>query len=218
MIGWFYEGFPKLAEYVENTKKAVLRDGYVVSKFGRIRYFPEFRSSKKAVIQEVYRQAINHPVQSSASDICLESLVCLSEDFEKNGMKSVVVGGVHDSIEIDVHPSEIRNAMKMAKYNLVERSNSAYPWMNGIPIEADFAIGRSWLGGVEYKPLDDDYTSFSIKGRERDIEDLLALLSMNYRADVSDVLKSTEAEKEEELFRGVYDAGPVLTGRLQIVW
>jgi uracil-DNA glycosylase family 4 len=210
---WFYEGFPKLREYVEKLKKEVKTFGYVRSPFGRYRFFPDFNSEDRAVIGEVERGAVNHPTQAGASDIALDSLTCLAEEMESLGMKSRVIGSVHDSIVVDAYPSEIKNVMKLLKKNLVERSNNVYDWLDGMPIAADFSCGESWVGSFDYST--EDYTSFQIKGREKDIERTLKLLYINYKVSLHSVQLSEE-EDIVEGFSGVYDAGKLIKAKLEI--
>lgn len=100
--------FPEVQSWQERTKQFATQHGYSISPFGRKRYIP-FLSGGGSDVQkrEAERQAINHPIQSGATDILLMGMVILHDIMTKHGMQTMMINTVHDSAVFDYHPDEL---------------------------------------------------------------------------------------------------------------
>ena len=139
-IAEYFQAIPGVKTWIKNTKKRARTDGYVKTPFGRIRHLPEIHSSERSLVEGAYREAVNTPIQSAASDITLLAMVELYDVFKKKDLESCIVGVVHDSIVINVRKAEreelpglVRGIMEGIKYS----------WIN-VPLVADVKMGRSW--------------------------------------------------------------------------
>ena len=99
---------------------------------------------------EAARQAINSPVQSFASDMCLLALVLLYREFKRRGLKSRLVGTVHDALNLVVPEEEVSVVVPLVR-EIME--NLPLERMFGVhldvPIIADVKLGRYWGDALE---------------------------------------------------------------------
>ena len=96
---------------------------------------------------------INYPVQGSAFHCLLWSLIEIQKEIEKRGMKTLIVGQIHDSIVADVPDEELEEYLTMAKEIMTERLPEAWDWINvPIDVEAEVTpVEGSWIQKEEVK-------------------------------------------------------------------
>lgn len=99
-------------------------------------------------------QVINYPVQGSAFHCLLWVLIRLQRWLTRKGMKSLIIGQVHDSIILDIWAPELPRIMRKVKMLVTEKLPQAWQWIN-VPmvVEAEIApVGASWFEkkGVEF--------------------------------------------------------------------
>ncbi len=148
--------FPGIARYIQKQEIDLRANEYVSSLFGRRRNLPNIKSGIQYVQQRAIRQAINAPVQSSASDMIICSLISLDEALESRGMESYIQATVHDSIEVIAEMSEIEEVCELLYVHMVEN-----PYMRnvlnvdlGVKIDVDVEVGHSF-GDGELVKFDD---------------------------------------------------------------
>jgi DNA polymerase I len=99
----FWEAFPRYYEWYQKTERQAITEGFVLNSLGRKRRWnlitPETRN-------EIMRQAVNSPLQSLASDLCLSSLIRLT-DLLRDRDLGYVLTTVHDSIEFEVRTDRL---------------------------------------------------------------------------------------------------------------
>ena len=201
LIDVYFEKRPALKKGIELSEKLAQEQGYLESFTGRRRLLPEVFSQDRDIVSRALRQAINFPIQSSASDMTLMSLVLIQERLQREGLRSKLVLTVHDSIIFDCHVDELLYVAEMAKEimeNIVELSREILPdldwdWLT-VPIRADLEAGFGWGHLVEFDP-----TTF---GDEEGEDDL-------YWKDDDGKLKFRAPVTEDELLESMlvkYDA------------
>lgn len=118
-----------------------------------------FRTHTGFWIEGVYRrnQVLNYPIQGSAFHCLLQSLVWLQEEIRRRGMKTLIVGQIHDSIIADVPPDEIQAYLTLARRVMTEQLPKRWKWINvPLEVEADVApVGKSWFHKEEWVKNDD---------------------------------------------------------------
>lgn len=134
-VALLYQVFPNSREWMVRTQEFAIKHGYVESAMGRKRRFPLIT---KENIEEVKRQAVNSPLQSFASDICLNSAKrFLDLDLDPNKIRLLM--SVHDSLVFEWRPEYrdefapiIKEIMELDKYD------SPVPW------EIELEYGPRW--------------------------------------------------------------------------
>jgi DNA polymerase-1 len=149
----FFEQFPRLLQWHARQRQLVTKYKRVESPLGRVRHLPDIDSPNKEVRAEAERQAINSPVQSFASDMALLSLVHITHEFERRGLRAHAIGTVHDAINFEIPDDELRIALPIIKDRM---ENLPLERMFGlsldVPIVADLKVGSRWGGATEITP------------------------------------------------------------------
>jgi DNA polymerase I-like protein with 3'-5' exonuclease and polymerase domains len=138
----FLRDYPRLDAWMKDLYATVPTRGYVDSPYGRRRRFPLYPKSR-GELGSIQRQAVNTPVQSAASDICLEAMVEMQEVLETLGEDgngrplAQVLFTVHDSICLEVEAGQVERVEEICRM-IMEKD-----W-NGVPLTVDFEFGKSW--------------------------------------------------------------------------
>jgi DNA polymerase-1 len=141
----FRKGFFNLycgySRYLENTKQSLIRDGYTVSHFGRVRRLPELKEYPKnsKEFKHAIKQGLNFNIQSFAASICKRTMIALyNERYE-------LVTQVHDSVIISLAIDSdlgynIKRIQEIAE-NIVTLK---------VPLKAEVKLLNSFDEGDEY--------------------------------------------------------------------
>ena len=152
MIEEFYKAYPILKSWQDKIVSQVTKSGVVVSPLGRMRRLPSavgdngYSRDRK----EALRQAINFPVQATASDLNVLFLSMLKEGLPKENLSGDVflIGSVHDSGIFLVRESQIENFLKYLERSLKNFYDRVKSWLREVPLEIKVSIGKRW-GSLE---------------------------------------------------------------------
>lgn len=139
LIDGYFASFPKVAQYMEQSKETARTKGYAETFFHRRRYLPDINSHNATVRNFAERNAINAPIQGSAADIIKIAMVRISRKFKTEGIKSKMILQVHDELNFSVLPEEKEKVQRI----VIEEMQNAYPL--NVPLVADCGWGANWL-------------------------------------------------------------------------
>ena len=139
LIDGYFASFPKVAQYMEQSKETARAKGYAETFFHRRRYLPDINSHNATVRNFAERNAINAPIQGSAADIIKIAMVRISRKFKAEGIKSKMILQVHDELNFSVLPEEKEKVQRI----VLEEMQNAYPL--NVPLVADCGWGANWL-------------------------------------------------------------------------
>lgn len=146
----YFDLFPDLQAWHNKQRRMVRKYGRVESPLGRIRHLPDIYSPEQGVAAEAERQAINSPVQSMASDMCLLSMNLIDKKFERHGIRGHTIGSVHDAVNFEIHKSCMAEALPIIQDTMEDLPLEKYFGVNiDIPIESDLKVGKHWGGATE---------------------------------------------------------------------
>lgn len=153
----FFSLYSGLLAWHNEVEDFVRRHGYIVSPLGRIRRLPDVHSPDRYLQYEAVRQAINSPVQATASDFTLAAMVILHSLLKHNEkLDAQVVGQVHDSILVECNEKTADEVAALIKEVMEERVPEWIAKQFGyhfpLPLAAEVAIGQKW--GQPEKVLD----------------------------------------------------------------
>jgi len=105
----YFRDFPKIKEYVERIRKAVRRDGYVSTLYGRKRFF-DLRnvSGNRFLESEIERMAINAIIQGTDADIMKRAMLAVSNAFDCDIVKPILQ--IHDEMIYEIKDSVLDEA------------------------------------------------------------------------------------------------------------
>ena len=97
----YLEKYPKIKEYMDNTKNIAVEKGYVETKFGRRRYVQNIKSQNYIIREQAKRIAMNAPIQGTAADITKIAMVKIEERIKKEKLDAKILLQVHDEIIVE---------------------------------------------------------------------------------------------------------------------
>lgn len=136
----FLADFDKLNDWIKSQHEFVAEHGYVETAFGRRRRFPVISRTN---ISEIQRQAVNSPIQGTASDFTLTALGRIVEGLDQGGLEENIIPliTVHDSLVFEVNPDYMQQLVRLAHYEMTQNIPID---LNGIPIQVDMERGPNY--------------------------------------------------------------------------
>ncbi len=137
-IDLYFERFPELKTFMEETKDFARQHGYVETLFGRKCYVPEIKSSNYNQRSFGERQAINAPLQGTAADIMKKAMIGIDRYFKAHDVKAKMLLQVHDELIFEVPDSDLESVSKIVK-EIMETVIEL-----DVPLIADVGVGQNW--------------------------------------------------------------------------
>jgi DNA polymerase-1 len=106
-IAKYFDRYPGVAQYMEQTRLEARENGYVETVFGRRLWLPEIKGSNGPRRQGAERAAINAPMQGTAADLIKLAMIAVEDWLEKEQLKTKMLLQVHDELVFDVPLDEI---------------------------------------------------------------------------------------------------------------
>jgi len=138
-IDAYFLRYPKVKEYIDLQIKKAQSEGFVTTLLGRRRYIPEINNKNMGLRQFAQRQAVNTPIQGTASDLIKLAMINISEQIQVKRLKAKMTLQIHDELVFDLPNSEL-NALT----GLVKDKMENVMKLN-VPIRIDMKTGINWL-------------------------------------------------------------------------
>jgi len=142
-IKTYFERFPGIRDYMEETKKFAHENGFVTTIFGRRIHYPEINTRNPSMRSFLERAAINAPIQGSAADIIRRAMVRMPAALEAANLSSArMLLQVHDELIFEVADAEVEQTIATVR-NVMERA--AEPAVKlSVPIHVDANAALNW--------------------------------------------------------------------------
>ena len=137
-INAYFTKFPEIRDYMEETKTAARKQGYVTTLFGRRITIPYIGEKNPNMRGFAERAAINAPIQGGAADIIKRAMIKLPGAFKAANLGALMLLQVHDELVFEVADSEIDKTAKLVK-SVMESAATL-----DIPLTVDVGSGPSW--------------------------------------------------------------------------
>lgn len=135
----YFERYPGVMQYMEDTRSAAAEQGYVETIFGRRLHLPEIKSRNGMRRKAAERAAINAPMQGTAADIIKKAMLLVDEWIESQGQGRVkLLMQVHDELVFEVQES----ALAEIESKVQELMESAAQL--DVPLIAEAGHGYNW--------------------------------------------------------------------------
>ncbi len=138
-IKLYFERYPRVKAYLEESVAAAKQNGYAKTMFERRRAMPELTSSDHNTRAFGERVAMNMPIQGAAADIIKLAMVRVSRLLEERNLKAKLILQVHDELIFDV-PKEETDEVVSLVHDCMEHVASLR-----VPLDADVKVGHSWF-------------------------------------------------------------------------
>jgi len=141
-IDRYFERFPGIRAYMDDTKASAREHGYVSTLFGRKTHLPEINSKNGAQRSFTERAAINAPIQGSAADIIRRAMIRMPEALEKAKLPATMLLQVHDELIFEVPKKQAEKTIKVVRRVM---EGAAAPAVNlSVPLVVDANAALSW--------------------------------------------------------------------------
>lgn len=153
---WF-EIFPGVKRFVKKQMKFAEKHGYVLSPFGRKRRLPDAKNRRdRGKHAKALRDAINAPIQGTASDFALFSSILIREKIMRGELPSSIeqIGTIHDSLMFYLDPKDMNDKVVDQLFDICRDPDTQKYFgfkLKGITMAVDFELGLRWskLRGYE---------------------------------------------------------------------
>ena len=137
-IDSYFSRYPKVLDYMEQTKGQASRLGYVETLFGRRLYLPEINAKQVMRRQAAERTAINAPMQGTAADIIKKAMLEVDSWLGRSNVDCRMIMQVHDELVFEVAESDIDEVGSEVE-NLMSQSASL-----DVPLTVTVGRGDNW--------------------------------------------------------------------------
>jgi DNA polymerase I len=134
----YFERYPGVRRYMEETRRRARETGYVETVFGRRLYLPEIQSRNAALRQYAERSAINAPMQGTAADIIKRAMIEVDSWLQSSRIPARLIMQVHDELVLEVADEAIETLVGQTRTHMIRAADLS------IPLKVDVGVGRNW--------------------------------------------------------------------------
>ncbi|MFK8032649.1 MAG: DNA polymerase I [Hyphomicrobiales bacterium] len=141
-IDTYFERFPGIRTYMEDTKVFARQHGYVETIFGRRAHYPEINTKNPNMRAFMERAAINAPIQGSAADIIRRAMVRMEDALAQANLSGEMLLQVHDELIFEVPEEEVEKTIPVVQ-DIME--NACMPLLDlSVPLKVDARAADNW--------------------------------------------------------------------------
>ena len=144
----YFERYPGVRAYMEETRERARDQGYVETVFGRRLYLPDIRSRNAARRQYAERTAINAPMQGTAADVIKRAMVSLHEWTAGREDEVRMIMQVHDELVFEVAEQAVAEASTAIEEHMARAADELADRMGvghlRVPLEVEAGSGMNW--------------------------------------------------------------------------
>ncbi|XHS02095.1 DNA polymerase I [Sphingomonas sp. DBB INV C78] len=143
MISRYYERFPGISVYINETLEKARHNGFTETLFGRKTWFPQIKASVQHIRQGAERAAINAPIQGSCADIIKRAMVRMGPALEQAGLPNVrMLLQVHDELVFELPEGDVAAATPIIREVMAKAVEPMVAL--SVPLGVEIGTGASW--------------------------------------------------------------------------
>jgi DNA polymerase-1 len=139
VIDDYYETYKGVRRFMEEVPEKARELGYVRSIYGRIRPIPGINDHNGNIRNRAEREAINHPIQGSASDIVKLAMLHVDDAIKREGLKARMIMQVHDELLVEAPKEEAERVAELLRREMEEAVEL------DVPLKVEVGIGNNWM-------------------------------------------------------------------------
>jgi DNA polymerase-1 len=137
-IDRYFDRYPGVLRYMEETKAVAAEQGFVETVFGRRLYLPEINAKAVPRRQAAERTAINAPMQGTAADIIKLAMMAVQQWLPSSGLDARMIMQVHDELVFEVAEADVADLDR----GVIQRMSEAASL--NVPLVVDTGVGENW--------------------------------------------------------------------------
>lgn len=138
-IKQYFERFPGIRDYIENTKSFCRENGFVSTIFGRTIHYPQIKTASGQERAGIERAAINAPIQGSAADILRRAMIRMDGALKQHSLSAQMLLQVHDELVFEVADDEVETSIPVIKEVMEQAASPAISMRVPLAVEAHAA-------------------------------------------------------------------------------
>ena len=138
----YFERFPGIRDYMDETKEYCRTHGYVLTLFGRKCHYPDIKASNPSLRAFNERAAINARLQGSASDIIRRAMMRMEGELASAKLNAQMLLQVHDELIFEVPENEVADTIPIIK-DVMESAPHPAVAMN-VPLQVEARAADNW--------------------------------------------------------------------------
>lgn len=137
-INLYFERYPGVKAYMDDTRALAKEQGYVETVLGRRLYLPDINARNAQMRNYAERTAINAPMQGTAADIIKRAMISVDQWLNSDGIDARIIMQVHDELVLEVKAGELDDVGSEVSRLMIDAVQLK------VPLEVDVGVGNSW--------------------------------------------------------------------------
>jgi DNA polymerase I len=138
----YFERFPGIRAYMDETRDFCRVHGYVETLFGRKCHYPDIKASNASVRSFNERAAINARLQGTAADIIRRAMTKMEEALAKHKLSAQMLLQVHDELIFEVPDDEVAKTLPVVQHTMQDAPFPAV--LLSLPLQVDARAANNW--------------------------------------------------------------------------
>ncbi len=135
----YYETYKGIKKFMDDTPEVAREQGFITSIYGRRRHLPSINDRNFNIRSRAEREAINMPIQGSASDIVKIAMLKVDAALKRENLETKVIMQVHDELLFESPEAEVEKAIEVIK----QAMESAVEL--DVPLTVEIGVGANWM-------------------------------------------------------------------------
>lgn len=137
-VDLYFERYPGVKSYMDNTRADAADTGYVETIFGRRLYLPDIKAKNAPRRQHAERTAINAPMQGTAADIIKKAMIKVDAWLATQEFDAQMIMQVHDELVLEVKTEQLDAFSAKLKEIMEDAAELA------VPLIVEVGSGKNW--------------------------------------------------------------------------
>ena len=138
----YFERFPGIRAYMDETRDFCRNHGYVTTLFGRKCHYPEIKTSNASVRAFNERAAINARLQGTAADIIRRAMIRMEDALAQKKLSAQMLLQVHDELIFEVPDDEVTATLPVVQHVMQDAPFPAV--VLSVPLQVDARAAKNW--------------------------------------------------------------------------
>jgi DNA polymerase I len=138
----YFERFPGIRAYMDETRDFCRAHGYVETLFGRKCHYPDIKASNASIRAFNERAAINARLQGTAADIIRRAMIRMEEALAEKKLSAQMLLQVHDELIFEVPDNEVAATLPVVQHTMQDAPFPAV--LLSLPLHVDARAADNW--------------------------------------------------------------------------
>ncbi|QOZ50569.1 DNA polymerase I [Bradyrhizobium sp. CCBAU 53338] len=138
----YFERFPGIRAYMDETRDFCRSHGYVTTLFGRKCHYPDIKASNASVRAFNERAAINARLQGTAADIIRRAMTRVEDALAEKKLSAQMLLQVHDELIFEVPDAEVERTLPVVQHVMQDAPFPAV--LLSVPLHVDARAAKNW--------------------------------------------------------------------------